>query len=149
MRRRVERGEIELDDLPEYAQQLILQNDRVRAYNNALRDWARSAPEAELAERLAPELAELAEQLVLENPGAHVAAFEMHQVRLATELDQAHGAALVEWVERARAQVIELRPAAVRPPDPDMDRVDTLKALAKHTAAEALAAEKAQKDWRS
>lgn len=149
MRRRVERGEIELDDLPEYAQQLILQNDRVRAYNNALRDWARSAPEAELAERLAPELAELAEQLALENPGAHVAAFEMHQVRLATELDQAHGAALVEWVERARARVIELRPAAVRPPDPDMDRVDTLKALAKHTAAEALAAEKAQKDWRS
>ena len=149
MRRRVERGEIELDDLPEYAQQLIQQNDRARAYNNELRDWARSAPEAELAERLAPELAELAEQLAQENPGAHVAVWKNHQQQLAVELEQAHGVALVEWVERARARVIELRPAAVRPPAPDMDRLDTLKASAKSATAEAAAAEKAKRDWRT
>lgn len=86
MRRRVERGEVELTALPDYAQQLIQQNDRARAYNNELRDWARTAPDAELAERLAPELADLAELLAEENPGAHVTAFELHQV---------HGEALV------------------------------------------------------
>ena len=195
MRRRVERGEIEFEKLPEYAQQRIQQNERVRAYNNELRDWARSATDAELAERLAPELvelaeqlaqespgahvavwkdhqqqlaveleqahgaalvewverarAELAEQLAQENPGAHVAVWEDHQQQLAVELEQAHGAALVEWVERARARVIELRPAAVLPPAPDMDRLDTLKASAKSATAEAAAAEKAKKDWRT
>ena len=116
MRRRVERGEIGVEKLPEFAQQLIQQNDRVRAYNNHLRDWARTAPDAELAERLAPELAELAEQLAQENPGAHVAVWKDHQQQLAVELEQAHCAALVEWVERSRARVIELRPVAVRPP---------------------------------
>ena len=242
MRRRVERGEIEFEKLPEYAQQRIQQNERVRAYNNELRDWARSATDAELAERLAPELVELAEQLAQEspgahvavwkdhqqqlaveleqahgaalvewveraraelaeqlaqenpgahvavwkdhqqqqlaveleqahgaalvewverarvelaeqlaqeNPGAHVAVWEDHQQQLAVELEQAHGAALVEWVERARARVIELRPAAVLPPAPDMDRLDTLKASAKSATAEAAAAEKAKKDWRT
>ena len=242
MRRRVERGEIEFEKLPEYAQQRIQQNERVRAYNNELRDWARSATDAELAERLAPELVELAEQLAQEspgahvavwkdhqqqlaveleqahgaalvewveraraelaeqlaqenpgahvavwkdhqqqqlaveleqahgaalvewverarvelaeqlaqeNPGAHVAVWEDHQQQLAVELEQAHGAALVEWVERSRARVIELRPAAVRPPAPDMDRLDTLKATAKSATAEAAAAEKAKKDWRT
>ena len=93
--------------------------------------------------------AELAEQLAQENPGAHVAVWEDHQQQLAVELEQAHGAALVEWVERARARVIELRPAAVLPPAPDMDRLDTLKASAKSATAEAAAAEKAKKDWRT
>ena len=195
MRRRVERGEIEFEKLPEYAQQRIQQNERVRAYNNELRDWARSATDAELAERLAPELVELAEQLAQEspgahvavwkdhqqqlaveleqahgaalvewverarvelaeqlaqeNPGAHVAVWKNHQQQLAVELEQAHGVALVEWVERARARVIELRPAAVLPPAPDMARLDTLKASAKSATAEAAAAEKAKKDWRT
>ena len=79
MRRRVERGEIEFERLPEYARQRIQQNERVRAYNNELRDWARTAPEAELAERLAPDLR------AVENPGAHVAAY----------LEKAHTEALV------------------------------------------------------
>ena len=148
MRRRVERGEVELTALPDYAQQLIQQNDRARAYNNELRDWARTAPDAELAERLAPELADLAELLAEENPGAHVTVWKNHQQQLAVELEQEHGAALVEWVERARARVIELRPAAVRPPAPDMDRADMLKASAKRATTEAAAAEKAKKDWR-
>ena len=93
--------------------------------------------------------AELAEQLAQENPGAHVAVWKNHQQQLAVELEQAHGVALVEWVERARARVIELRPAAVRPPAPDMDRLDTLKASAKSATAEAAAAEKAKRDWRT
>lgn len=146
MRRRFERGEIELEDLPDYAQQLIQQNDRVRVYNNELRDWARTAPEAELAERLAPELAELAEQLTLENPGAHVTAWQNHLQQLAGELLQAHHAALVEWVDRARTRLIELRPAAVRPAA--VDRLIELKRVTDQATAGALEAESKQQNWR-
>ena len=146
MRRRVERGQIELAALPEYAQQVIQQNNTARAYNNELRDWARFAPEAELAERLAPELAELMEQLAQESPGAHVAVFGQYKTQLAAEWDQAHSAALIEWVERARARVIELRPAAVRPPA--VDRLYELKRQADQAAAEASAAEQERRVWR-
>lgn len=103
MRRRVERGEIELEKLPGFAQQLIQQNDQARAYNNKLRDWVRSAPDAELAEQLAPDLAELAEQLARENPGAHVATWKNHQQQLDGELAQdaafhaAVDAAMEDW----------------------------------------------------
>lgn len=74
MRRRVERGELDLDDLPDYAQQLIEQNNRVRTYNNMLRDWARSATDAELYDYFADELEDM-------NPAAHVTAYvaEQHQ----------------------------------------------------------------------
>lgn len=74
MRRRLERGEAYLDDLPDYAQQLIEQNNRVRAYNNMLRDWARSATDAELYDYFADELEDM-------NPAAHVTAYvaEQHQ----------------------------------------------------------------------
>ncbi|MNJ26932.1 Mobilization protein A [compost metagenome] len=146
MRCRVERGEVELIDLPGYAQQLIQQNNWARAYNNALRDWARTAPDVELAERLAPELAELAEQLAQENPGAHIVVWQRHQQQLAAELEQAHTAAQVEWVERARARLIELRPATVRPLA--VDRLNALKQQADHAAAEANAAEQARQVWR-
>nr|WP_176704522.1 MobA/MobL family protein [Pseudomonas sp.] len=100
MRRRVERGEIELDDLPDYAQQLIQQNDRARAYNNELRDWARIAPDVELANLFASELAEL-------NPGAHVTAYIAEQHRLAVDEDQRR--AVVVALE---AGELELRTAA-------------------------------------
>jgi hypothetical protein len=150
MRRRVERREAELDDLPDYARDLIQQNDRARAYNNALRDWARTAPDEELAERLAPDLAELREQLDQENPGTHVAAWQLHQEQLlqqhAAEREQAHAVALVEWVERARARAIELKPAAVRPAA--VDRLIDLKRTADAAAAEARGSELARQVWR-
>lgn len=72
MRRRLERDECWLEDLPDYAQRLIAYNDGARAHNCRLRDWARTATEAELLAYLAPELER-------RNPGAHVAAWEAAQ----------------------------------------------------------------------
>lgn len=88
MRRRVDRCEVELDELPDYAQQLIQHNDRARAHNNGLRDWVRSASDAELREYLAAPLAELREQLEAESPGAHVAAWEAAQHAQALDEDR-------------------------------------------------------------
>ncbi len=75
-----------------------------RAYNCWLRDWARTAPEAELADFLVPALAELRER---ENPGAHVSAWVDHQHVQALDKDrqQAVAAAL-------DAGEVELRTAA-------------------------------------
>lgn len=104
MRRRVERGEIAHEDLPGYAQQLIEQNDRARTYNCWLRDWARTAPEAELADFLVPALAELRER---ENPGAHVAAWVDHQHAPAFDEDRQRAVAAA-----LDAGEVELRTAA-------------------------------------
>ena len=150
MRRSVEHGDTELDDLPDFARQLIQQNDVARAYNNALRDWARTATETELYERLASELAELREQLAQESPSAHVAQWQHHQEQRrqqeAAEREQAHTVALVEWVERARARVIELRSAATRPVA--VDQLLELKRAAQRAEQAAAAAEYAQREWR-
>lgn len=88
MRRRYDNCEVELDDLPDYAQQLIQHNDRARAHNNGLRDWVRSASDAELREYLAAPLAELREQLEAESPGAHVASWEAAQHAQALDDDR-------------------------------------------------------------
>ena len=110
MRRRLERGECWLEDLPDYAQQLIQHNDRARAHNCALRDWARTATEAELLAYLAPELEH-------RNPSAHVAAWEAAQQVQAFDEDRQRAvaqasvagelellaAAQVEAAERAAA----------------------------------------------
>ncbi|HBO2152783.1 TPA: MobA/MobL family protein [Pseudomonas aeruginosa] len=95
MRRRLERGEIELDDLPDYAQHLIEQNNRVRVYNNTLRDWARSATDAELYDYFVEELEEM-------NPAAHVTAYIAGQ----------HQQAQVR-VEKLRQQLAEPEPEVV------------------------------------
>lgn len=79
MRRRVDSGEVELDELPDYAQQLITHNDRARTYNCWLRDWSRTASDAELRAQLAGPLAELRERLEAESPGGHIAAWEAAQ----------------------------------------------------------------------
>lgn len=126
MRRRVDRGEIELDELPDYAQQLIRHNDRARDYNNQLRDWARSASDAELRGYLAPQLTELTERLEVENPGAHVAAWiasahEQDRQRAVAsalaagelellaaqqiEIEQAHAEALAEAAQREQMAI--------------------------------------------
>lgn len=118
MRRRLERGEADLDDLPDYAQHLIEQNNRVRAYNNVLRDWARSATDAELYDYFADELEDM-------NPASHVTAYiaEQHQqaqmrvVRLRQQLAEPEpdvvGAALKlrADVERLAQELIEWRKA--------------------------------------
>jgi len=91
--------------------------------------------QAEAAER-ATELAELIEQEQNDQQTA----------LLAIEREQVHGAALVEWVARARARVIELRPAAVRPPA--VDRAYELRRQADQAAAEANATEQARQRWR-
>lgn len=116
MRRRLERGECWLEDLPDYAQQLIQHNDRARDYNNQLRDWARSASDAELREYLAPqltELTELTERLEVENPGAHVAAW----IASAHEQDRQRAVALAvaagELELRSLAQIEAIERAAI------------------------------------
>ena len=82
-----------------------------RAYNCWLRDWARTAPEAELADFLVPALAELRER---ENPGAHVSAWVDHQHVQALDKDrqQAVAAALdageVELRTAAQIEAVEL-----------------------------------------
>lgn len=122
MRRRWERLEVELDELPDYAQQIIVHNDRVRAHNNQVRDWARTASEIALRAYLSAELAELREQLATENPGAHVGAWIAH----AHNLDRQRGVALaveagelelrslaqIEASERAARAAAELADAA-------------------------------------
>lgn len=87
MRRRLERGECWLEDLPDYAQRLIAYNDGARAHNCALRDWARTATEAELLAYLAPELEH-------RNPSAHVAAWEAAQQVQAFDEDRQRAVAL-------------------------------------------------------
>lgn len=113
MRRRLERGECWLEDLPDYAQQLIQHNDRARDYNNQLRDWARSASDAELREYLAPQLTELTERLEVENPGAHVAAW----IASAHEQDRQRAVALAvaagELELRSLAQIEAIERAAI------------------------------------
>ncbi|WP_455233715.1 MobA/MobL family protein [Geopseudomonas aromaticivorans] len=81
MRRRLERDECWLEDLPDYAQRLIAYNDDARAHNCALRDWARTATEAELLAYLAPELEH-------RNPSAHVACWMAVQHAQALDEDR-------------------------------------------------------------
>lgn len=108
MRRRLDRGECWLEDLPDYAQRLIAYNDGARAHNCRLRDWARTAPEAELLAYLAPELEH-------RNPSAHVACWMAAQHAQALDADRQRtvatamqagelelfSAAQIEQVERA------------------------------------------------
>lgn len=96
MRRRYDNHEVELDDLPDYAQQLIQHNDRARAHNNGLRDWVRSASDAELREYLAAPLAELRERLESESPSAHVAAWEAAQHVQALDEDRVRSVATAQ-----------------------------------------------------
>lgn len=131
-----------MDDLPDYARELIQQNDRARSYNNALRDWARTAPDAELAERLAPDLTELREQLAQESPGAHVAAWLDEQHRAALAEDQQREAAPMQAVEQARARIEQLR-ASVGAPEPAV----IAEVLAAKKAAEKLDAD--AQAWRA
>ena len=96
MRRRLELGEIDLGDLPDYAQLLIEQNNRVRSYNNTLRDWARSATDAELYDYFADELEDM-------NPASHVTAYiadQQTQVQVR--------------IEKLRQQLAEPEPEVVR-----------------------------------
>lgn len=146
MRRRISLGEVEVDDLPQYAGDLILLNDRAREYNNALRDWVRTATDVQLAKRLAPDLVELREQLDQENPGAHVAAWQQHQVHLANELERDHALGLLEWVQRSRTRAIKLKLATSRPTA--VDRLDKLKRAAQNAANQAHAAEQNSQMWR-
>lgn len=96
MRRRYDNHEVELDDLPDYAQQLIQHNDRARAHNNGLRDWVRSASDAELREYLAAPLAELRERLESESPSAQVAAWEAAQHVQALDEDRVRSVATAQ-----------------------------------------------------
>lgn len=119
MRRRLERDECWLEDLPDYAQRLIAYNDGARAHNCRLRDWARTATEAELLAYLAPELER-------RNPGAHVAAWlaAQHVQALDDDRQRAVASALaagelelrslaqIEASERAARAAAELADAA-------------------------------------
>ena len=96
MRRRYDNHEVALDDLPDYAQQLIQHNDRARAHNNGLRDWVRSASDAELREYLAAPLAELRERLEAESPSAHVTAWEAAQHVQALDEDRVRSVATAQ-----------------------------------------------------
>lgn len=96
MRRRYDNHEVALDDLPGYAQQLIQHNDRARAHNNGLRDWVRSASDAELREYLTAPLAELRERLESESPSAHVAAWEAAQHAQALDEDRVRSVATAQ-----------------------------------------------------
>ena len=123
MRRRWESGEADFADLPQYAQDVIANNNLARELGQQWQAAVELMSDAELAEHYADELAELQEQLDQENPGAHVAAWQAEQQRqrdqaelselVASESDQqaaelahlgavqtAHAEALAEAVER-------------------------------------------------
>ena len=123
MRRRWESGEADFADLPQYAQDVIANNNLARELGQQWQAAVELMSDAELAEHYADELAELQEQLAQENPGAHVAAWQAEQQRqrdqaelselVASESDQqaaelahlgavqtAHAEALAEAVER-------------------------------------------------
>jgi len=129
MRRRVESGKADLADLPQYAQDVIEANNLARELGQQWQAAVELMSDAELAEHYADELAQLQEQLAQENPGAHVAAWQHEQQRIAEQrqrdqvelaelvageadrqagelahlgaVQAAHGAALVEDAERA------------------------------------------------
>lgn len=123
MRRRWERGELEWEQIPEGAQATIRHNDHARTYNNRLRDWLRDATDEQLHERFG---AELREQLELDNPSSHVAAWTAAQqgqaldddrqraVALATEAGELEllAATQIEAAERAALEAAELADAA-------------------------------------
>ncbi len=93
MRRRWERGELDWEQIPEGAQATIRQNDHARSYNNALRDWLRSATDEQLAERFG---AELREQLELDNPSGHVSAWMAVQYTQALDEDRVRAVAAAQ-----------------------------------------------------
>lgn len=93
MRRRWERDELDWEQIPEGAQATIRHNDHARTYNNALRDWLRSATDDQLAERFG---AELREQLELDNPSGHVAAWMAVQHTQALDEDRVRAVAAAQ-----------------------------------------------------
>lgn len=111
MRRRWERGDLDWEHIPEGAQATIRHNDHARAHNNALRDWLRSATDEQLAERFGDDLRE---QLELDNPGSHVAAYEsaQHVQALDEDRQRAVASALAAGeLELLAAQQIEIEQA--------------------------------------
>lgn len=111
MRRRWERGELDWEQIPEGAQATIRHNDHARAHNNALRDWLRSATDEQLAERFGDDLRE---QLELDNPGSHVAAWlaAQHVQALDDDRQRAVASALAAGeLELLAAQQIEIEQA--------------------------------------
>jgi len=85
MRRRVESGKADLADLPQYAQDVIEANNLARELGQQWQAAVELMSDAELAEHYADELAQLQEQLAQENPGAHVAAWQHEQQRIAEQ----------------------------------------------------------------
>lgn len=110
MRRRVESGKTALADLPQYAQDVIESNNLARELGQQWKAAVELMSDAELAEHYADELAELQEQLAQENPGAHVAAWQHEQQRIAEQRqrDQVELAALVAGEQARHAADLEM-----------------------------------------
>lgn len=128
MRRRVEAGKVALDDLPDYAQEVIKSNDQARELGRVWIAQVEQMTDAELAEHFADDLShgehvkawrlhqeQQAQQLAQESPGAHVAAWMGEQHRLALIEDAARELADLIAVEQAQQHedltVIELEQA--------------------------------------
>lgn len=111
MRQRWLRGDLDWEQIPEGAQATIRHNDHARAHNNALRDWLRSATDEQLAERFGDDLRE---QLELDNPGSHVAAWlaAQHVQALDDDRQRTVASALAAGeLELLAAQQIEIEQA--------------------------------------
>ncbi len=86
MRRRVEAGKVALEDLPDYAQEVIKSNDQARELGRVWIAQVEQMTDAELAEHFADEL----------NHGAHVEAWLLHEHAQALEEDRARSVATAQ-----------------------------------------------------
>lgn len=128
MRRRVEAKKVALEDLPDYAQEVIKSNDQARELGRVWIAQVEQMTDGELAEHFADDLnhgehvkawrlhqEQQAQQLAQESPGAHVAAWMGEQHRLALIEDADRELADLIAVEQAQQHedltVIELEQA--------------------------------------
>lgn len=122
MRRRWESGEADFADLPHYAQGVIESNNLARELGQQWQAAVELMTDAELTEHYTDELAELREQLGRENPGAHVAAWQDEQQRIAEQRQQ-------EQAELAELVVDEQTRHAA-----DLEQLADRQALQRHDA---------------
>lgn len=153
MRRRWERGELDWEQIPEGAQATIRHNDHARAHNNALRDWLRDATDEQLMQRFGDDLRE---QLELDNPGSHVAAWLAAQHVQALDDDRQRAVAAAQQAGELElltaAQIEQAERAALAAELGELialeqgDQLDDLLAIEVEQAHGAALAEDAQRE---
>ncbi len=129
MRRRVERELCTLEDLPEYAQDVIQGNDLIRADNAEYLAQVAGMSDAELRLMQANDIQRLARERLGSVARAELAEFEeqaqaeqlealqaLADAQAGPALDEAHAEALIENVERHRARIAELQQAGAATP---------------------------------